>query len=141
MQHSDCSAGLAWGGLDGPHSIYAWPFTVVQMGHVIQSYQDYGGAPYFHHGIDMLAEYGTGVYTRSGGQVVNIGTTDTASSTGKWQSWTRKVTSGSTTTSRSPASPRQFIRLTKTGKPTMKTGGLSCLIKNLVKSLLASYVF
>ena len=66
------SAGLAWGGLDGSHSVYAWPFAVVQMGHVIQSYQDYSGAPYFHHGIDMLADNGTDVYTRSGGQVVNI---------------------------------------------------------------------
>lgn len=66
------SAGLAWGDPDGPHSVYAWPFTVVQMGHVIQSYQYYGGAPYFHHGIDMLAPQETEVFTRSGGQVVNI---------------------------------------------------------------------
>ena len=66
------SAGLAWGDADGPHLVYNWPFTVVQMGHVIQSYQDYGGAPYFHHGIDMIAPYGTSVYTYSGGQVVNV---------------------------------------------------------------------
>lgn len=66
------SAGLAWGNPDGPHSVYAWPFTVVQMGHVIQSYQYYGGSPYFHHGIDMLAPSGTSVYSFSGGQVVNI---------------------------------------------------------------------
>ena len=66
------SAGLAWGSPDGAHSVYAWPFQVVQMGHVIQSYQDYGGAPYFHHGIDMVAPNGTEVFTRSGGQVVNI---------------------------------------------------------------------
>ncbi len=66
------SAGLAWGDPDGLHSVYGWPFTVVQMGHVIQSYQDYGGAPYFHHGIDMIAPDGTEVFTQSGGQVVNI---------------------------------------------------------------------
>jgi subtilisin-like proprotein convertase family protein len=66
------SAGIAWGDPDGSHSTYAWPFSVVQMGHAIQSYQNYGSSPYFHHGIDMIAPNGTDVYTRSGGQVVNV---------------------------------------------------------------------
>ncbi len=66
------SAGYAWGDPDGQHAVYAWPFTVVQMGHAIQSYQSYGGSPYFHHGIDMIAPDGTEVYTRSGGQVINV---------------------------------------------------------------------
>jgi hypothetical protein len=38
----------------------------------MQSYQDYGGTPYFHHGMDMMKMYGTMVYNRSGGQVINI---------------------------------------------------------------------
>jgi hypothetical protein len=65
------SVGIAWGDPDGTHSTYAWPFTVVQMGHAIQSYQNYGSA-YFHHGIDMIAPNGTDVYNYSGGQVVNV---------------------------------------------------------------------
>lgn len=51
---------------------YAWPFTLRAMGHTIASYQNYGSAPYFHHGLDILANSGTQVYNRSGGQVVNI---------------------------------------------------------------------
>jgi len=69
------SLGIAWGDPEGPHSIYAWPFTVVQMGHTIQSYQNYNygtSDAYFHHGVDMIAPNGTNVYTRSGGQVVNV---------------------------------------------------------------------
>jgi len=69
------SFGIAWADPDGPHSVYAWPFTFDQMGLVIQSYQNYSSgtsAAYFHHGIDMVAPNGTQVFTRSGGQVVNI---------------------------------------------------------------------
>ena len=69
------SFGIAWADPDGDHSIYAWPFTFVQMGHAIQSYQNYSSgtsSAYFHHGIDMIAPNGTEVFTRSGGQVVNI---------------------------------------------------------------------
>ena len=69
------SAGVAWGDPNGLHSVYDWPFSVVQMGHVIQSYQNYSSgtsAAYFHHGMDMIAPNGTDVYTRSGGQVVNV---------------------------------------------------------------------
>ena len=51
---------------------YAWPFTLRAMGHTIASYQNYGSDPYFHHGLDILADAGTQVYNRSGGQVVNI---------------------------------------------------------------------
>lgn len=68
------SAGIAWGDPDGAHAMYAWPFNIpiLHMGHLNNSYQDYGGAPYFHHGIDPLVPDGTPVYTRSGGQVVNV---------------------------------------------------------------------
>lgn len=69
------SFGIAWGDPGGPHSKYDWPFTFVQMGHAIQSYQNYSSGTsqaYFHHGIDMIAPNGTEVYTRSGGKVVNV---------------------------------------------------------------------
>jgi hypothetical protein len=63
------------GGMPGSHGTYAWPFpgdTPFTLGHAIQSYQYYGGTPYFHHGIDIMAEDGTPIYSRSGGQVINV---------------------------------------------------------------------
>lgn len=54
------------------HGVYAWPFTFDSIGWSMQSYQDYGGQPYFHHGMDMMVMWGTDVFNRSGGQVVNI---------------------------------------------------------------------
>lgn len=58
-----------------PHGAYAWffpPGTAFTLGHAIQSYQNYGGTPYFHHGIDVMAPNGTDVFHRAGGQVVNV---------------------------------------------------------------------
>src|SRR5512139_876816 len=54
------------------HGVYAWPFALDSIGWSMQSYQNYGGTPYFHHGMDMMKMYGTNVFNRSGGQVVNI---------------------------------------------------------------------
>jgi hypothetical protein len=54
------------------HGVYAWPFALDSIGWSMQSYQDYGGSPYFHHGMDMMKVNGTNVFNRSGGQVVNI---------------------------------------------------------------------
>ena len=54
------------------HGVYAWPFELNSIGWSMQSYQDYGGTPYFHHGMDMMKMWGTEVYNRSGGQVINI---------------------------------------------------------------------
>jgi hypothetical protein len=54
------------------HGIYAWPFDLNSIGWSMQSYQNYGGTPYFHHGMDMMKMWGTNVYNRSGGQVINI---------------------------------------------------------------------
>lgn len=51
---------------------YAWPFQPKSIGHTIASYQSYGGAPYFHHGIDIMAPAGTSVMTPTGGKVTNI---------------------------------------------------------------------
>jgi hypothetical protein len=63
---------LATGDPSGEHSVYAWPFALESIGHVMQSYQYYGGSPYFHHGMDIMAPSGTQIYNRSGGQIVNI---------------------------------------------------------------------
>jgi hypothetical protein len=54
------------------HGVYAWPFALDSIGWSMQSFQDYGGTPYFHHGMDMMKIYGTQVYNMSGGQVINI---------------------------------------------------------------------
>ncbi len=69
------SAGIATGDPDAAHARYGWPFSFQQMGHLDSSYQLYSsdlGDAYFHHGIDMLADDGTTVYTPCAGQVVNI---------------------------------------------------------------------
>ncbi|MBN1484224.1 MAG: hypothetical protein JXA37_05835, partial [Chloroflexia bacterium] len=58
--------------LPAQHGVYAWPYVIESIGWNIQSYQDYNGTPYFHHGLDMMNDYGTYVYNRSGGQVINI---------------------------------------------------------------------
>jgi hypothetical protein len=63
---------LATGDPWAEHAVYAWPFALESIGHVMQSYQYYGGDPYFHHGMDIMAPSGTQVYNRPGGQVVNI---------------------------------------------------------------------
>jgi hypothetical protein len=34
------------------HQVYAWPFIPDSLGWNMQSYQDYGGVPYFHHGME-----------------------------------------------------------------------------------------
>jgi len=51
---------------------YDWPCEIESIGHTIASYQNYGGSPYFHHGLDFRANAGTAIVTPSGGQVVNI---------------------------------------------------------------------
>ncbi len=64
---------LATGDPNSPdHGVYNWPFALDSIGWNIQSYQDYGGTPYFHHGLDMMKVNGTNVFNRSGGQVINI---------------------------------------------------------------------
>ena len=63
---------LATGDPSAVHAVYAWPFALESIGHLMQSYQYYGGDPYFHHGMDIMAPSGTQIFSRSGGQVVNI---------------------------------------------------------------------
>ena len=53
------------------HGVYAWPYDLDSIGWIMQAYQNYGYG-YFHHGTDMMKTWGTQVFNRSGGQVVNI---------------------------------------------------------------------
>ncbi len=52
---------------------YKWPVKLLSIGHSIASYQNYGGgAPYFHHGLDVRADVGAPVFAAVGGKVVNV---------------------------------------------------------------------
>ncbi len=56
---------------------YPWPFAPFDqpqtLGHLIHQYQYYGGdPPYFHHGIDIMVDAGTDVFSITSGYVVNI---------------------------------------------------------------------
>jgi hypothetical protein len=51
---------------------YSWPVAVQSIGHNTASYQNYGSAPYFHHGLDIRADAGSDVTASVGGKVVNI---------------------------------------------------------------------
>jgi subtilisin-like proprotein convertase family protein len=70
------SAGIATADPNGGHAVYDWPIAWNQMGHLFQSYQNYGSnsdGSYFHHGIDLItSSYNVPVYAVSGGRVVNI---------------------------------------------------------------------
>ena len=49
-----------------------WPFALLSIGHTSASYQNYGGSPYFHHGLDIRGDAGTSVLASVGGRVVNV---------------------------------------------------------------------
>lgn len=55
---------------------YNWPIAPVDkpspLGHVCHSYQNYGGQPYFHHGIDIRRAAHSDIFASTGGKVVNI---------------------------------------------------------------------
>ena len=52
--------------------IHPWPVNVLSIGHTNASYQNYGGEPYFHHGLDIRANAGEAVLASAGGKVVNV---------------------------------------------------------------------
>lgn len=51
---------------------HQWPFPILSIGHNMQSYQDYGGSPYWHDGLDIRGNSEQTVYAAAGGKVVNI---------------------------------------------------------------------
>lgn len=51
---------------------HAWPFPLLSIGHAMQSYQDYGGSPYWHDGLDIRSQEDQPIYAAAGGKIVNI---------------------------------------------------------------------
>ncbi len=74
LQFQSAYLALATGKLKNnrPETRYPWPFEVLSIGHTMSSYQNYGGNPYFHHGLDIRGDAGADVLASAGGKVVNI---------------------------------------------------------------------
>lgn len=51
---------------------HPWPFPLLSIGHNMQSYQDYGGSPYWHDGLDIRSRVDQPMYASAGGKVVNV---------------------------------------------------------------------
>ena len=51
---------------------HPWPFPLLSIGHNMQSYQNYGGSPYWHDGLDIRSRIDQPMYASAGGKVVNI---------------------------------------------------------------------
>lgn len=51
---------------------HPWPFPLLSIGHNMQSYQDYGGSPYWHDGLDIRSNVDQPMYSSVAGKVVNI---------------------------------------------------------------------
>jgi Peptidase family M23 len=51
---------------------HPWPFPLLSIGHNMQSYQFYGGSPYWHDGLDIRSNEDQPIYSSVGGKVVNI---------------------------------------------------------------------
>jgi hypothetical protein len=51
---------------------HPWPFPLISIGHNMQSYQDYGGSPYWHDGLDIRSNIDQPISAAAGGVVVNI---------------------------------------------------------------------
>lgn len=63
--------GLATGLFQGRER-HPWPFPLLSIGHNMQSYQDYGGSPYWHDGLDIRSRKGESILASAGGKVVNV---------------------------------------------------------------------
>jgi hypothetical protein len=51
---------------------HPWPFPLLSIGHAMNSYQDYGGSPYWHDGLDIRSAIDQPIYAAAGGKVVNL---------------------------------------------------------------------
>jgi hypothetical protein len=51
---------------------HPWPFPILSIGHAMQSYQDYGGSPYWHDGLDIRSSVDQPIFASAGGKVVNL---------------------------------------------------------------------
>jgi murein DD-endopeptidase MepM/ murein hydrolase activator NlpD len=51
---------------------YDWPVKLISIGNSIASYQNYGGAPYFHHGLDIRANEGAPVRSSTAGVITSV---------------------------------------------------------------------
>lgn len=51
---------------------HPWPFPLLSIGHNMQSFQDYGGSPYWHDGLDIRSQVDQPMYASVGGKVVNL---------------------------------------------------------------------
>lgn len=51
---------------------HPWPFPLLSIGHNMQSFQDYGGSPYWHDGLDVRSQKEESIFASAGGKVVNI---------------------------------------------------------------------
>ena len=52
--------------------VHPWPFPLLSIGHNMQSFQDYGGSPYWHDGLDIRSVSDQMIYASAGGRVVNL---------------------------------------------------------------------
>lgn len=62
---------LATGKFTGQKT-HPWPFPLLSIGHNMQSYQNYGGSPYWHDGLDIRSVLDQPIYASAGGKVVNV---------------------------------------------------------------------
>lgn len=51
---------------------HSWPFPLLSIGHNMQSYQNYGGDPYWHDGLDIRSTVDQPIFAAVGGKVVNL---------------------------------------------------------------------
>lgn len=51
---------------------HPWPFSLLSIGHNMQSYQNYGGSPYWHDGLDIRSRELESIQAAAGGVVVNL---------------------------------------------------------------------
>lgn len=51
---------------------HPWPYPLLSIGHNMQSFQNYGGSPYWHDGLDIRSVQDQPIYAAAGGKVVNV---------------------------------------------------------------------